>query len=148
MTDIADRVLIRARPPYQAVIAMLSAAGLPVADLGAQDLQHFFYAGSDGSPAGLVGLELYGCDALLRSLIVEQPQRARGLGSALVRHSEKYAASQGVRAIHLLTLTAEGFFERLGYVRIERSKAPPAIAGTSEFATLCPESSAFMFKAL
>jgi len=145
---MSSNFFIRAQPPRATAIAMLETAGLPVADLCEEHLRHFFYAASDGSPAGLVGLELYGSCALLRSLVVQPAERTRGLGTALVRHAEEYAASQGVHSLYLLTLTAESFFERLGYVRAERSVAPQPIAGTSEFASLCPQSSAFMVKTL
>ncbi len=47
-----------------------------------------------------------------------------------------------------LTTTAETFFKRLGYERIERSQAPLSIERTREFASLCPASSAFMVKSL
>jgi amino-acid N-acetyltransferase len=111
-------------------------------------LEHFFFVGSDGSPTGLVGLEIYGTDALLRSLVGDETARGKGLGSALVDHAEQYAASKSVRSIYLLTTTAEAFFKRLGYERIDRSRAPPSIKETHEFASLCPASSAFMVKTL
>ena len=130
------------------MLAMLKTAGLPIEDLHEGQLEHFFYAGSDGSPTGLIGLEVYGSHALLRSLVVIERERGRGLGAALVRHVEAYAAAQGVRSIYLLTTTAGPFFTRLGYMRLERSAAPASIQGTSEFASLCPASSAFMAKLL
>jgi amino-acid N-acetyltransferase len=65
-----------------------------------------------------------------------------------VQHAEEYAASRRVNAIHLLTMTAEGFFQRRGYRRIDRRDAPRAIQSTTEFAGLCPRSSAFMIKRL
>lgn len=111
-------------------------------------MEHFFFAGSDGSPTALVGLEFHGTDALLRSLVVGESARSKGLGSALVEHAEQYAASKNVRSIYLLTTTAEAFFKRLGYERIERSQAPTSIERTREFADLCPASSAFMVKSL
>jgi amino-acid N-acetyltransferase len=141
-------LMIRGRPPYALVAAVLATASLPAEDLREEHLEHFFYAGSDGSPTGLVGLEIYGADALLRSLVVEERERGRGLGAALVRHAETYAASQGVRSIYLLTLTAEPFFHRLGYARLDRDAAPPSIQRTKEFASLCPARSAFMVKQL
>jgi amino-acid N-acetyltransferase len=111
-------------------------------------LEDFFFVGSDGSPTGLVGLELYGTDALLRSLVVGENARGNGLGSTLVGHAERYAVTKGVRSVYLLTTTAEAFFKRLGYERIDRSQAPPSIKETREFASLCPASSAFMMKGL
>jgi amino-acid N-acetyltransferase len=137
--------MIRGRPPRSTAVALLQAHGLPVSDITGEHLEHFFF-GSDGSPTGLVGLELYGTDALLRSLVVAENARGKGLGSTLIDHAEQYAASKGVRSIYLLTTTAEAFFKRLGYECIERSTAPPSIERTREFAGLCPASSAFMSK--
>jgi amino-acid N-acetyltransferase len=145
---MTEPLLIRGRPPRSTAVALLQAQALPTADITDTHLEHFFFVGSDGSPTGLVGLELYGTDALLRSLVVGESARGRGLGSALIEHAEHYAASKGVRSIYLLTTTAESFFRRLGYERIDRSRAPPSIEGTREFAGLCPASSAFMAKAL
>jgi amino-acid N-acetyltransferase len=127
---------------------MLQAQGLPVADITDELLEHFFFIGSDGSPTGLVGVEICGPDALLRSLVVAEEARTRGVGSALVQHAEGYAASRQVRAMYLLTTTAEDFFQRRGYRRVDRAQAPRAIQSTAEFASLCPASSAFMMRLL
>jgi amino-acid N-acetyltransferase len=138
--------MIRGRPPRSTAVALLQAQGLPVSDITEAHLEHFFFIGSDGSPMGLVGVELYGTDALLRSLVVAENARRKGLGSTLIDHAERYAASRGALSIYLLTTTAETYFKRRGYQRIERSNAPPSIARTREFAGLCPASSAFMSK--
>jgi len=140
--------MIRERPPQSSVVALLEAEGLPASDLTEAHLQHFFFIGTDGTPSALVGLEIYGRDALLRSLVVSATARSQGLGSALVLHAEQYAAAHEVRALYLLTTTAESFFEHRGYRRIDRAEAPSAIQSTREFASLCPASSAFMIKRL
>jgi amino-acid N-acetyltransferase len=140
--------MIRGRPSRSAAVALLAAEGLPVMDLTDAHLEHFFYTGPDGSPTALVGLEMYAADALLRSLVVVPHARTQGLGSAIVRHAEDYAAARHVQAIYLLTTTAESFFERQGYRRVDRTQAPPSIQSTREFASLCPASSAFMTKRL
>jgi len=140
--------MIRERPPQSSVVALLEAEGLPASDLTEAHLQHFFFIGTDGTPSALVGLEIYGRDALLRSLVVSATARTQGLGSALVLHAEQYAAAHEVRALYLLTTKAESFFEHRGYRRIERANAPSAIQSTREFASLCPASSAFMIKRL
>lgn len=147
-SPLADPLMIRGRPPRSTALALLQSQGLPVSDITDEHLEHFFFVGSDGSPTGLVGLEIYGTDALLRSLVGDETARGKGLGSALVDHAEQYAASKSVRSIYLLTTTAEAFFKRLGYERIDRSRAPPSIKETHEFASLCPASSAFMVKTL
>jgi amino-acid N-acetyltransferase len=143
-----EPIMIRARPPHASVVALLAAEGLPISDLTEPHLQHFFFTGADGAPSALVGLELYGEVALLRSLVVSSEARTQGLGYALVRHAEEYAATHQVSAIYLLTTTAESYFERRGYQRIDRATAPSAIQSTREFASLCPSSSALMIKRL
>jgi amino-acid N-acetyltransferase len=129
-------------------VALLQAQGLPVSDIRDEQLEHFFFVGYDGSPTGLVGLEIYGSDALLRSLVVGENVRGKGLGSALTDHAEQHSVSKGVRSIYLLTTTAETFFKRLGYVSIDRSQAPPSIERTREFANLCRSNSEFIAKSL
>jgi amino-acid N-acetyltransferase len=147
-SPLAEPLIIRGRPPRSTAAALLEAQGLPVSDITDEHLEHFFFVGSDGSPTGLVGLEVYRSDALLRSLVTVENARGNGLGTGLVEHAEQYAVRKGVRFIYLLTTTAEAFFKRLGYERIDRSQAPSSIKRTREFAGLCPASSAFMMKAL
>jgi amino-acid N-acetyltransferase len=143
-----DRTAIAARPPLAVAIALLRAADLPSEDLTDSHLEHFFMAGVPESGVGLVGLELFGRHALLRSLVVDRQVRSTGLGSRLLEHAEAHARAHGAESIYLLTTTAESFFGNRGYARTERSTAPESIRGTREFASLCPASAAFMVKHL
>jgi amino-acid N-acetyltransferase len=143
-----DLTMIRGGAPRSTAVALLNAGGLPFSDLTDEQPEHFFFGGSDGAPTGLVGLEIYGTDALLRSLVVGGTDRKKGMGSALVQHAEDYTASRNVRAIYLLTTTAEAFFERLGYERVARTQGPASIHSTREFLSLCPASATFMVKRL
>lgn len=135
-------------PPIAAVTAFLAKAALPESDLTDQHMDHFFYSGPPPALSGLIGLELHGTDALLRSLAVAMDQRTAGVGSALVKRVEDHARSQGVRSIFLLTMTAEAFFTHRGYLTISRERAPPSIRNTKEFTGLCPASSVLMVKEL
>jgi len=125
---------------------MLDAAGLPSSDLTDAHLEHFFYAGPPDAPVGIVGLELLESDALLRSLVVDNTQRSRGLGRRLVEVAEQHAREHGVSSLFLLTTTAESFFLKQGFVATSRAEAPAAIKTSVEFSTLCPASSAFLVK--
>jgi amino-acid N-acetyltransferase len=140
--------VIRARPALAPAKGLLAASNLPVGDLTDRHCEHFFYCGASSAPEGLVGLELFGEVALLRSLVVSPGARSAGMGSALVRHAEDYARAQGVRAVYLLTTTAEAFFSKRGYSMTARDAAPTAIRSTREFSGICPASSALMSKLL
>jgi amino-acid N-acetyltransferase len=127
-SPVIEPLMIRGQPTRSAAAALLESQGLPVSDITDEHLKHFFFLGSDGPPTGLVGLELYGAAALLRSLVVDAKSRGNGLGSVLVEHAERYAGTKGVQSMYLLTTTAEIFFKRLGYERIDRSRAPSSIS--------------------
>jgi amino-acid N-acetyltransferase len=135
-------------PDEVEVKELLSDVGLPTADLTARHLEHFFGWNSDGKLGGVVGLEIYGKVALLRSLAVRADRRGQGIGSRLVEYAESYARKQGVTLLYLLTMTAEAFFRNRGYSPLSRNQAPEAIRATTEFAGICPASSTFMVKHL
>jgi amino-acid N-acetyltransferase len=136
------------QPPEPQVRRLLSDAKLPTADLTPEHLKHFIGCGLEQVPKGVVGLEIYGPDALLRSLTVEDKTRGKGCGKALVAEAERYAKEQGVRRIYLLTTNAAKFFGNLGYSVVVRDDAPECIRRTPEFSSLCPSSSTFMAKDL
>jgi amino-acid N-acetyltransferase len=140
--------MICANPGLGSVKALLASARLPTDDLTEAHCREFFYAGPAEAPTGLVGLEIFGDVALLRSLVVIPAERNTGAGSELVRHAEEHARRRGVRGLYLLTMTAEPFFAKRGYERVPRETAPSAIRATREFAGLCPSGSAFMSKHL
>ena len=131
-------------PAQPAVLRLLGEAKLPPPE----NFEHFFGCGEQELPQGVVGLEIYGTDALLRSLAVDPAARGRGCAKALVGQAEQHARQCGARRLYLLTASAADFFARLGYKRLERDGAPAAIRATSEFAALCPASSVFMVKEL
>ena len=139
---------IFANPGESAVKKLLSESGLPTEDITVQHLQQYFGCGSGLELEGVVGLELFGDVALLRSLAVASPRRGAGVGSGLVAQAERHARDQGVRALYLLTTTAEKFFLKRGYTRIPGQDAPAAIKATREFSDICPVSSACMVKHL
>lgn len=127
---------------------LLAASGLPVADIGAAAALRFFGCRWDSELVGVVGLEVSGAFALLRSLAVAPHFRDGGVGKALVDFAEEYATSRGVQSLFLLTTTAAPYFAKLGYAAALREEAPPSIKATAQFSSLCPDSSSFMSKRL
>ncbi|MEO4046966.1 arsenic resistance N-acetyltransferase ArsN2 [Pseudomonas sp. CAU 1711] len=139
---------MRSTPFNSHIGALLQHNDLPTSDLEAGTEVLLFVAGSAQRPLGVVGLQVFGAAALLRSLAVAESERGKGLGSSLVRHAEQQAAALGVSALYLLTTTAQQYFAAHGYQVANRLEAPAAIAASSQFSGLCPSSSAFMVKEL
>jgi len=125
------------------VVALLLAAGLPEAGLS-QTLDGFLVAEADGRLVGAVGLETYGADALLRSAVVDPASRGTGVGAALVEGLLRRADEGELRAVYLLTTTAEGWFPRFGFVRIAREEVAEAVRSSVEFSRACPATAAAM----
>lgn len=143
-----NSLAIHQAPRRRDVVRLLESAALPTSDLTDDHMQDFFYAGPEAAPIGIVGVQLYGADALLRSLVVIEAHRTHGLGRSLVERAERHARERGASTIYLLTTTAESFFRSRGYAVASRDNAPAAIRSTPEFAGLCPASSAFLSKRL
>jgi amino-acid N-acetyltransferase len=136
------------RADLPVVRALLETERLPSSDLDDQALERFLILRDDSGVSGVVGLELYGDVAFLRSLVVAQQVRGSGAGTALTQAAEALAARLGVVNIYLLTQTAERFFAVRGYTKIDRADAPKAIQGTTQFSGLCPSSAVLMMKQL
>lgn len=130
------------------IMSLLTECGLPVADILQSEPPHFFGVRSESGLVAVVGLELFGAVALLRSLAVAPAHRGRGLARQLVAYAESVAVFRGIDSLFLLTTTASDFFCKLGFMPASRSAAPPAIQATSQFSSLCPASSTFLSKSV
>jgi amino-acid N-acetyltransferase len=141
-------VNITRQPPDDTVKAILISAQLPTGDITPNRMENFFGVWSGATLEGVVGVEIYGTVALLRSLAVVALKRGCGLGTRLLAHAEQHAIEKGVRTVFLLTNTAEAYFNKRGYSVISRESAPEAIRNTAEFTSVCPASSTLMVKYL
>jgi N-acetylglutamate synthase-like GNAT family acetyltransferase len=126
--------------------AALVRAGLPVDDILSAGPQFWRFSTDDDVPAGFGGIEVHGGDALLRSVVTLPPLRGRGVGRAIVQALEAEAMVMKCRAVFVLTTTAREFFEKLGYVAVDRSEVPAAIRATAQFSALCPDSATAMVR--
>ena len=133
--------------PTPDLTAALETAGLPTDDLR-EPGRSFYRFEDDAGLIGYGGLEQVGSDALIRSIVVIDDRRGEGHGSAILSWLETMEAEQNAFALYLLTTSATAFFQRHGYTALPRSAAPPAIAASRQFSTLCPASATFMFKEL
>lgn len=128
---------------------LVSGLGLPVDGLGDQFLQGYVVAVTgDGALVGLGGVEVYEGDGLLRSVAVTRACQGSSIGRAIVEDRIAWARRRGLASLYLLTETAPGFFERLGFRRVARTSFPRAVQASSEFSRVCPDTAVAMAMAL
>ncbi len=150
MTERNRRTCVREarNSEWGQLIDLLAEAGLPTADLSNDVNVRFYVAEDDHSLLGCVAIITYESNVLVRSLAVREGHRNEGIGTQLLDTVERAARDHGARDAYLLTLTAESFFCHRDYRLIDRSEAPSGIAASTEFASVCPVSAAFMKKRL
>lgn len=129
----------------EAVVDLLNRSGLPTAGV-ADNFSQFLVAEADGRLVGVVGLELYGQSALLRSAAVEEGWRGSGVGRVLVERALDLARDRGIADVYLLTTTAEHYFPKFGFVCVRRDEVAQDVRSSVEFQTSCPASATAMRK--
>ena len=135
------RLCVPERGDLPRVRQLLAKEGLPDVDLEQCFGPGFVIAvAKDGALLGVAGIEVCGPHGLLRSVAVAEPRRGTGIGATLVRDRLDWAREQGLRSVHLLTTTAEGYFHRLGFITVARDAMPAPIQASAEFRFACPDS--------
>ena len=122
---------------------LLTKSGLPTTGVAAA-LGGFIVAESAGAIVGTAALEVCHDDALLRSVAVAPEWRSHGLGRALVTRVIADAEGQGLRALYLLTTTAEHYFPSFGFQPVTRAEVPGDVQATVEFREACCASAVVM----
>jgi amino-acid N-acetyltransferase len=138
------RFLFAGITDFDTVIDLLNKSDLPNTDLDASKMSTFILAKDSNNTIGCIGLETFGEDGLLRSLVVDNNYRNFGIGSKLTDRLIALAVQRGVKKLHLLTNTAETFFAKKGFHKTERNLAPFTIGQSSEFTYVCPSSAVYM----
>ena len=127
---------------------LLAECALPCEDITPAHLRHFLVVRHQSNLVGVIGLELLGSVALLRSLAVQIDFRRQRIASQLTTQAEAYARSQKVRSLYLLTTTAEDFFTKQGYRTMDRNAVPVVVRETTEFRSICPSTAKCLVKYL
>ena len=122
---------------------LLEAASLPTLGVS-EHMQHFLVAESEGTIVGAIGLEVYGETALLRSVVVASGLQRTGIGGLLYARNIEQARRLRVRRLILLTNTAEKYFERKGFKKIDQKSVKGPITTSVEFTGACPSHAACM----
>ena len=127
--------------------SVLSANDLPTRDIHGKE-GSLFVATADGERVGVGGIEQYGTEGLLRSVVVERTYRREGYGTALCTKLEANAHRDGIQTLYALTTTAAGFFGDRSYEGINRNAVPERLQRTAEFSELCPTTATCLRKRL
>jgi len=120
-----------------AIETLLIAADLPLDGLRTEDA---IVALEDGRVIGVVALERYGSSAFLRSLVVADSRRSKGLGSSLVIAALEVARWSGATDVHLLAPDTR-LFERLGFKSTERNHLDATTPSAELDASCCRDAS-------
>jgi amino-acid N-acetyltransferase len=153
-TPVTASIRHATRGDLPAIERLLTESDLPtagVAEIVNARPDDFFVAETNDAARQLVavaGVEVCRNEALLRSVAVQAEWRGHRLGHELVRRIVGHAEERGMRALYLLTTTADRYFPRFGFERVERSVVPPEIADTLEFKSTCPASAVAMKRAI
>ena len=147
---LSNGLQIRAGRPtdFAAALELLKQSGLPTAGVPATLEGYVVVVTPAGSLAGLAGLERYGTEGLLRSVVVAPELRGTGLGKALSERVVSEAGKRGVTDLYLLTTTAEGYFPKLGFAAIAKNAIPSGVQQSLEFRGACPDTAIAMHLAL
>ena len=143
----AQQIVALHRADLAQLEVLLQANHLPTEDC-VEQAQHYCasYEGDELVAAGAIEpVAQYG---LLRSVVVREDHRGRGLARRMAIHLLDQAREEGRVAIYLLTETAESYFVGLGFAAVVRADVPKPITLTRQFSSLCPESASCMYLAL
>jgi amino-acid N-acetyltransferase len=126
-----------------AIESLLQASDLPVVGVK-EGMCSFLVAEAQGRLIGVVGMETRGNFGLLRSTAVAPEWRGKHVARQLVERIIAEAESRGVRALYLLTTTAERYFPSFGFAVTTRDTVPADIQATDEFREACPATATVM----
>ena len=139
MLEVSNIALI----DRKVIHALLEKEGLCFNDINNESV-HLFEVKSNKEVIGYYGYELYGNDALFRSMVVAPGFRKKGYGKLIWDEARGRLVNEHVENVFLLTNTAAASFKTQGFIEIPRASAPKTIASTTEFIEFCPGDSTCM----
>jgi amino-acid N-acetyltransferase len=129
------------------IIALLSANHLPTIDINENSVV-LFVGLVNNELIGTIGIEKYDHIGLLRSLAVKDEFKSHKVGETLMKNLFDFCKVEQITNLYLLTTTADSYFDKFGFHKIDRNIVPEVIMQTREFKDICPLSAIVMQKAL
>jgi UDP-N-acetylmuramate: L-alanyl-gamma-D-glutamyl-meso-diaminopimelate ligase len=131
---LGDAIIPATRDHVEPTRALLQKLSLDYQDIDEGTIANFYVLENETGFAGCVGLEVFGEDAVLRSLAVSPSGRGVGYGwmlADLVIHRARY---RGVRHLYLVTEHASDFFAaKHGFRMVDLSTAPRTVRESPTF---------------
>ena len=123
---IVPPVLRLARPEdVDAITQLINSVTLPAIEVS-DWLSGFWVLEDAGTLVGCAGIERYGAEALVRSVVVAEALRGSGEGVRMTERALAFARDDGARRCYLFTMTAAEFFSRFGFDRCRLDDFEPA----------------------
>ncbi|MBI5215232.1 MAG: GNAT family N-acetyltransferase [Ignavibacteriae bacterium] len=130
--------------------SLLHQVSLPIEGV-AEHVGNFLVAEVENTIIGTIGLEVYpsampaaGTVGLLRSAAVLPEFQKSGIGTKLYNSLISIAKEKQLTELYLFTNTAEIYFARKGFTKINREEVTGEIASSSEFRMNCCASAVCM----
>ena len=114
------------------ITALLLDADLPPDDLE-RWIDNFILLSVEGKTVGCIGLEIWDKVGLLRSFVISEEYRSKGLGIKLYNRLMARAKEMKLSKILLLAKGASIFFEKNGFKIIDRNEAPESVKNSIQF---------------
>ncbi len=134
MATLGDAIVPARRHHLEPISALLVKLGMDDRDLSEEKMGDFLALENENGLIGCVGLEVFGEDAVLRSLAVEPGERGIGYGWMLADMTISLARFRGVRRLYLVTEKASDFFAaKHGFHVMDLSTAPDRVSQSSTF---------------
>ncbi len=126
-----------------AIKALLANNNLPFEDIGTEN-QSFWTSKHNQQLLGCIGIERFGPRAILRSMAVAEAHRGNGIAQNLYQTLIADCIANQIVELTLLTNTAKGFFDKMGWEVVHRDSVHSEVKQSAEFSHLCPVSATVM----
>ena len=133
MESSVESIILKAtKDDIPAITMLLKETNLPPDDLE-RWIDNFLVLTIEGKIEGCIGLEQWDSVGLLRSFVVSENYRSRGLGIRLYTKLIVLAKEMNLSSILLLVKGASDFFENNGFKFISRKDAPESVNNSVQF---------------
>ncbi len=134
LTSLGDAVVPATRHHLAPIVALLGELELNQEDVTESKMSEFFALENENGVIGCVGLEVFGEEAVLRSLAVAPAGRGIGYGWMLADMAISSARFRGVKRLYLVTAKASDFFAaKHGFRIVDLSTASARVTGSTTF---------------